>query len=438
MTSPNEAPPADAPASLGLAELIAIGVGGMIGGGIFSVLGMAVRLGGHSAPLAFAIGSLVALAAGYSYVKLALAFRSDGASFTYLERAFPKHPNVAGIAGWTVIVGYVGTLALYAFTFGAYGAHLLGAQDHHAVRMALSAGVLLFFMTVNLLGARTTGRTEDLVVYGKIILLGIFVVAGLGTVSAERLTPLLDRGPTAPFVAGALIFVAYEGFQLITNGVTETRDPERNVPRGVYGSIVITSLIYLGVAIVAMGNMDEQQLIAAEEYALAIAAGPSLGRAGPILVDVAALLATSSAINATLFGASRMMAEMATERRVPRAFSHRTRARVPWVAVVTLTLLDLGFTVFGTLEVIATFSSLTFLLVSIGVSVANLRLREQTGSRAGLVLLGLGLMGATVTLLCLHLLRTDPKMLAVVVGLFVVVAVAEVVFFEREGQGDGG
>ena len=123
---------------LGLPELIAIGVGGMIGGGIFSVLGITVEIAGHAAPLAFAVGSLVALAAGYSYVKLALGFHSDGASFTYLEHAFPKHPNIAGIAGWTIIVGYVGTLALYAYTFGAYGAHLLGSSGESGLRMILS------------------------------------------------------------------------------------------------------------------------------------------------------------------------------------------------------------------------------------------------------------------------------------------------------------
>ena len=420
--------------TLGLLELIAIGVGGMIGGGIFSVLGMAVGIAGHAAPLAFAVGSVVALAAGYSYVKLALGFRSDGASFTYLEKAFPAHSNLAGIAGWTVIVGYIGTLALYAFTFGAYGAHLLGEEENGALRMSLSAGVLLLFMGVNLVGAQLTGRTEDLIVYAKVILLGIFVAAGLGTVSVDNLTPVFDQGFTSPFVAGALVFVAFEGFQLITNGVTETRDPSRNIPRGIYGSIVITSLIYVGVSIVAMGNMDIQSLIAAEEYALAIAAGPSLGAGGPILVDIAALLATSSAINATLFGASRMLAEMATKKRVPEAFSHRTRTRVPWMAVVAIATLGTAFTVLSSLETIATFSSLTFLVVSMAVSAANLRLRKTTGSKAWIVLIGMALMTATIVLLIVHLGRTQPMTLAVVGGLFAVIAVAEVGFFARENR----
>ncbi|RMH00014.1 MAG: amino acid permease [Deltaproteobacteria bacterium] len=418
-------------AALGLPELIAIGVGGMIGGGIFSILGMAAKIAGHAAFLAFVLGCLVATAAGYSYVRLALTFRDDGASYTYLEHAFPKHPNVAGIAGWTVIVGYVGTLALYAFTFGAYAAHFLGEADQGLVRPVLSAGILLFFMVVNLLGVRATGRTEDLVVYTKIVLLGLFCAAGLTSVSVTRLTPLFDRGWTSPFVAGALVFVAFEGFQLITNAVTEIRDPDRNVPRGIYGSIWITSAIYVGVALVALGSMDVDRLVAAEEYALAVAAEPALGHAGSVLVDVAAMLATSSAIGATLLGASRMLAEMATERRVPRAFSHRSRQQVPWVAVVAMTALGLAFSALGTLEVIATFSSLTFLLVSIAVSVANLRLRARTGSRPSIVVAGLLLMSSTVVLLLRHLGAEQPRVLVTVVSLFVAIAVVEWRFFER-------
>ncbi|VAX23791.1 hypothetical protein MNBD_NITROSPINAE04-1738, partial [hydrothermal vent metagenome] len=391
----------------------------------------AVGIAGRAAPLAFGIGSLVAFAAGYSYIKLALCFHSDGASFTYLEKAFPKSPNIPGIAGWIVIVGYVGTLALYAFTFGAYGAHLLGDPGSGAARIVLSGSVLLFFMTVNLLGAKTSGTTEDLIVYTKVMLLGIFVVAGSRTVSANHLTPLFDRGPTSPFVAGALIFVAFEGFQLITNAVMETRDPDVNVPRGIYGSIAITSFIYIGVAVVAIGNMDIQTLVEAEEYALAVAAKPALGAAGAVLVDIAALLATSSAINATLFGASRMLAEMAGKNRVPQAFNFKNRTAAPWVAVVVITGLGLLFTLVSGLDTIATFSSLTFLLVSIAVSVANYRLRRQTRSSVWLIALGFTLMTVSVSLLLGHLWTHQPFTLIWVAALFGGIALSETFFFSR-------
>jgi len=416
---------------LGLFELIAMGVGGMIGGGIFSVLGLAVGISGHAAPLAFGIGSLIALAAGYSYVRLALTYRSDGASFTYLERAFPSQPNVAGVAGWTVVVGYVGTLALYAFTFGAYGADLLGKPQSGILRMALSAAVLVFFMLVNLSGTRASGKAEDLVVYAKILLLAVFAVAGFTSVRPDYLTPVLDKGVASVFMAGALIFVAYEGFQLITNAVCETRDAGRNIPRGIYGSIVITSVIYIVLAIVGVGNLTLPELVAAEEYALAAAAQPVLGEAGTILVGLAALLATSSAINATSFGAARMMAEMAREARMPKAFSFRSKMDVPWVAVIALTLFALAFTLASGLEVIAAFSSLTFLLVSIGVSIANLRLRAVTKSRIGLVFLGLGLMATTVLLLIVHLWQSSRDTLVWITAIYGVVIAAELLFSKR-------
>ena len=404
--------------ALGLLELIAIGVGGMIGGGIFSMLGLAVSITGHAAPFAFLIGSLVAFFAGYSYIRLALAFRNDGASYVYIKRAFPKKPHFSAMTGWTVVIGYVGTLALYAFTFGAYGADLLGRSDDHGLRMGLSAAVLLFFMFVNLRSAKTSGRTEDLVVYAKILILAVFAIAGLETADARNMQPLLDKGFASIFMAGALIFVAYEGFQLITNAVQETREPEKNIPRGIYGAIAITSSIYILLAIVAIGNLPEQRIVGAEEYALAEAARPVLGEAGVVMVGVAALLATSSAINATVFGAARIMAEMARERHMPAFLKARNADGAPWAAVVAMTLLGLAFALLGGLEIIASFSSMTFLLVSIGVSVANWRLRDQTGSNPRVIMAGLALMSTTVALLLLHLATEKPLTLLELLGLY--------------------
>nr|WP_261344291.1 APC family permease [Gimesia alba] len=412
--------------------MLAMGIGGMIGGGIFSVLGMAVNISGHAAPLAFLIGSFVALGAGYSYVKLALGFHSDGASFTYLDRAFPKHPNIAGIAGWTVIVGYIGTLALYAYTFGVYGAHLLGSAGSPTVRMVLSAAVLLFFMLINLQGVKSSGQTEVIIVFSKVILLGLFAVAGIFSIKQDHLFPVFEKGVSSVFIAGAMIFVAFEGFQLITNAVMETENADRNIPRGIYGSILITSLIYFGVAVVAVGNLTPIEIRAAKEYTLAIAAEPALGTAGGILVDLAALLATSSAINATAFGASRMMAEMATEKRMPHRFSFRSRTDVPWIAIVALTIISGAFTLLGSLETITLFSSMTFLLISLAVSVANLKLRKITNSNLWLILLGMTLMLTTIGLLVLHLWQENHQLFFWLGGAFALIALVEIAFCERE------
>ena len=421
-------PDATAHEKLGLPELIAIGVGGMIGGGIFSVLGIAVAIAGRAAPLAFAVGGLVALVAGYSYIKLALAMRNDGASFTYLERAFPRALFVSRLAGWIVIVGYIGTLSLYAFTFGAYGADLLGAPGSRAARIVLSNAVLLFFMVINLHGVRSSGRAEDIIVYTKIIIMSLIAVAGFSSMQRDHLTPMFENGVGSVFAAGAMVFVAFEGFQLITNAVQEIDRPGRNVPRSIYGAIIITTTLYLALAFVAVGSLTPAQLTAAEEYALAVAAEPALGDAGRVLVALAALLATSSAINATALGASRMMSEMATKRVMPPAFSFRSRNHnVPWVAIVTLIALAVVFSTMNSLDTIASFSSFTFMVVSFGVCIANFRLRRQTGAHPLLILCGMALIAVAVGLLVMHMWRASRATLINVAALYSLVVVVELV-----------
>jgi amino acid transporter len=326
---------------LTLRELLAIGIGAMIGGGIFSVMGLAVTITGNATPISFVLGGILALVAGYSYIKLALTFRDDGASFTYLEKAFPAYPFIASITGWTVILGYIGTMALYAFTFGAYGSDLLGFVESTTLRRLLSVGIILFFMIINLYGTTSSGMAEDIIVYSKIMLLGLLAIAGARGIQPAELSPLLDKGILSVFMAAALIFVAYEGFQLITNSVCETFRPAKNLPRAIYGSIAIVTIIYVTLSLIAVGSLPESQLIAAKEYALAITAEPTLGNGGRILVSIAALLATASAINATMLGASRMMAQMASQREMPKAFSFRNRDAVPWMAVVTMAVLTL-------------------------------------------------------------------------------------------------
>ncbi|MFQ5459040.1 MAG: APC family permease, partial [Myxococcota bacterium] len=249
------------------------------------------------------------------------------------------------------------------------------------------------------------GRAEDFAVFLKIALLAVLAAVGLHTASAVRFQPLVDQGGSSILLGGALIFVAYEGFQLITNAVCETRDPGRNIPRGLYGSIILTSVIYVVIAVVAVGNLDVAAIHAAEEYALAAVARPVLGNLGVVLVDIAAMLATASAINATIFGASHLAFEIASDNLAPGAFSFRNRAGVPASSAVVIALLALALTARGGLELIAAFSSMTFLLVSVGVSIANLRLRAETRSATAPVVLGLALMGATIFLLIYYLAR---------------------------------
>ncbi len=417
---------------LSLAELIALGVGGMVGGGIFSVLGLSALVSGHAAPLAFAFGGVIAILTGYAYVKLGLHFRSDGGSFTYLEHAF-RQRNIAGIGGWLLLVGYIGTMSLYAYTFGVYGAAMLGDRwDTPLMHHVLATGVLLLFLAINLGGVKTSGRTELILVAVKVAILGLFAVAGLLTLQTRHLTPVFNKGAQGLIMGAALIFVAYEGFELIPNAVNEMEDPERNLGRGIFASILITTLIYIVVALVAVGNLTPEEINRYKEYALAVAAKPALGQAGFLLIGLGALLSTSSAINATLFGTARLGMVMAQEEELPKAFSYTERTKpVPWVSLVAISAVTLVFVNIADLTVISSFASSTFLLIFMAIHLSAWRLHRRIGAQVWPLALGLLMAAFSWAMLMAYLWRHNPQSVAQIAAFYAIVVGAELLFSRR-------
>ncbi len=418
---------------LDLKQVIAMGVGGMVGGGIFSVLGLAISQAGHAAPIAFALGGVIALLTGWSYSRLGLAFRSDGGSFTYLERAFGQG-NIAGIGGWLLLVGYMGTMGLYAYTFGVYGSALLGGgvDEHSAMHHLLSSLVLLAFLGVNLYGVKEAGTVELLIVTIKVLILFLFAAIGLLFIKSDYVTPVFNNGHLGVLMAAALIFVAYEGFELIPNAVNEMENPERNLTRGILWSISITIVIYVLVSLVAVGNLLPEEIARYEEYALAVAAKPFLGEAGFMLIGLAALFSTASAINATLFGTARLGAEMAKAKRLPAAFGFRRRANnIPWVSLLVITGVTLVFVNSADLTIISSFASSTFLMIFSAINLSAWRLREQIGIKPWVPLLGLILSLMSWLALGVYLWQHDGDTLVWLGVFYAGVVVAELLFSQR-------
>ncbi|MCB1742407.1 MAG: amino acid permease [Gammaproteobacteria bacterium] len=411
---------------LTLAEVVALGIGGMVGGGIFATLGLAIDTAGHAVAIGLALGGVLALLTGYAYAHLGLRFRDDGGSFTYIEHAFGS-TAVAGIAGWLLVVGYVGTLALYASTFGAYGAALFVGDDGSTPWSTLLAMlVLATFLALNLAGGKVSGRTELLIVCVKLGILAVFGVAGLAIANHDQLLPAFDRGYGAPIAASALIFVAYEGFELIPNAIQEMDDPQSNLKRALLLSITITMLIYVVIGAVAVANLTTSQVIENEEYALAVAARPVFGAAGFALIGLAALLSTASAINATLFGSARLAMVMAREHALPTVFSMRERVRpVPWVALLVLSLLTAVFVLLADLQIIASLASATFLLIFAGVNIAAFRLRAEIGVSGWIPLLGTLLTLGSLVVLVGHTWRSAPNNLLWIGGVYLAAIVLE-------------
>ena len=158
---------------LGLIELIAIALGGMIGGGIFTILGISVSLIGVFTPLAIMMGGVIASFAAYSYVKLALYYKDEGATYSFFKKTFPNSKFAASLVGWWVVFGYISTIALYAYTFSSYAISSFEFAQDETIRKIIAGLIIFIFATVNSISVKIMGKIEDVLVYTKLIILSI-------------------------------------------------------------------------------------------------------------------------------------------------------------------------------------------------------------------------------------------------------------------------
>jgi len=386
---------------LGVPELIAIALGGMIGGGIFTVLGIAVSMVGVLAPVAIGMGGLIASLAAYSYVKLGVYYRDEGATYAFFKATFPGSPFAASLIGWWVIFGYISTLALYAYTFASYAISDLSFADNVWIRKGVAGLILGVFTMVNVWSVKGMGKIEDLMVYTKLVIL-VVISFVLMNHSHTTLPALMAKNNDTMFlnigIVAAVTFVAFEGFQLVINAVNEMENPVRNIPRAIYSAIFLATMVYIVIALGAILAIPFADIVANKEYALASGANQVLGHWGTDLVIVGALLATSSAISGTVFGASRQMAVVSRDGYLP-AYLHRREDNIPRNAILTMSGLAFLLVLSGSLSVILEFGSITFLVVSLLMAYANYRIRDKTGSSAGITIVSLaGLAAGTVTI----------------------------------------
>ncbi len=407
--------------NLGVPELVAIALGGMVGGGIFTILGLSVAMIGVFTPLAITLGGLIAALAAYSYIQLGVYYQDEGATYSFYKRTFPKSRFAASLIGWCVIFGYISTMALYAYTFSSYAISAFAFADNEWVRKLVAGGILLLFTLINLWSVKGMGKIEDLMVYTKLVILAIIAFVLINN-SHTSLPKLMGESPNfdllAILIVASLTFVAYEGFQLVINAVNEMESPEKNIPKAIYTAIFLAVLIYVVIALGAILAIPFEEIIQNEEYALASGADQVLGHWGTDLVVFGALLATSSAISGTIFGASRQMATIAEDGFFPSALTKRVK-RIPTNAIISMSTLAFVFVLVGNLKVILEFGSVTFLLVSLLMAFANFKIRKQTKSSLGITLLSLIGLSVGLVMIGYYEFITQPEQLAFIGGIYV-------------------
>jgi amino acid transporter len=375
--------------TLGYWEVVSIGIGGMIGGGIFAVLGLSVELAGGGAPVAFLIAGIIALVTSYSYARLSVRFPSQGGTVAFLDRAFGPG-LMTGSANILLWISYMVMLSLYSYAFGSYGASFFSPESQPFWKHVLISASVLGITGLNLLNAGLIGKAEDWIVALKLIILAVFIGVGIWGIDGARLAVSTWADPLNLVAGGMIIFLAYEGFELIANTAQDVRDPSKNLPRAFYSSVGFVIVLYVLVAIVTVGSLPVDKVAEAKDYALAEAARPSLGQTGFILIAIAAMLSTSSAINATIYGAARLSYIIAKDGELPEVLEKKIWGKPVEGLLITsgVTLLIANLTDISSMS---TMGSAGFLIIFAAVNAANAVLASDTGSRRMVSLLGVAL-----------------------------------------------
>ncbi len=361
-----------------LTEAISIGIGGMVGGGIFAVLGLAVTLSKGGTPLAFLLAGILALITSYSYVKLSKKYPDRGGTVKFINQGFGKTLFSGGINN-LLWISYIIMLSLYASAFGSYAPNLLaltgGELDFHIYASA----IIVLASIINYYSIKVVGMIESYAVVIKLVILIAFIGIGLygliGNPNLEQLSPENWEAPLQLLTGGMVIFVAYEGFELIANSAPDIKNPEKNIPRAYYISIIFVVLLYIIIAVVTVGSLSFDQIKTAEDYVLAEAAKPMLGQTGFTIITIAALISTFSAINASLYGGSRVSYEIAEDDELPHQFTYQLWNQPIGLLITGILTLTLTNTL--ELESISTAGSVGFLLIFSMVNFVGFKLYEE-------------------------------------------------------------
>ncbi len=362
----------------------------MVGGGIFAVLGLAVELAKGATPVAFLIAGIIAMLTAYSYSRMSLFYPNKGGTVHYINKGFGKNIFSGGTNN-LLWISYIIMLSLYAVAFGSYGAKMIKITNNYEMdKHILLTAIIVLSTLLNYISFKAVSIAESVAVFTKMIILGAFIIIGVyGLFSSDLIYQMEIKNWEAPIKivsGGMVIFVAYEGFELIANAVPNLKDPLKNVPKAFFISTFSVVILYILIALITVGSVSFDKIEKAQEYVLAVAAEPMLGKIGFTIISITALISTFSAINATLFGGSRVNYELATEDELPHEFT-----KFCWnqpIGLLATSVLTLIIANTMNLESISTSGSAGFLWIFALVNYSNFKLSNKTESNKFISLAG--------------------------------------------------
>jgi hypothetical protein len=416
---------------IGLGEALAIGIGGMVGGGIFAVLGLTIELAQGGATVAFFLAGIVSLLTAYSYAKLSLTFPHEGGTIEFINQGLGNN-LLSGSLNILLWISYIVMVALYAFAFGSYAATFFPDNVQLIARNSMIVVAVMGSAFLNILSAKIVGKSEVVIVVIKLVILVGIVALGLhvvinNKVDYTRLAVVNWASPFAIIAGGFLIFLAYEGFELIANSAEDIKDPKRNLPRAYYISVIFVIFIYMLAGAVTAGVLPMEKIATSRDFALAEVAKVFMNDFGFNLVVVAAVLSTFSAIAATLYGNTRLTRQLSHANQFPKILQKEIFNR-PIVGLLLTATLGMIVALLGDLDDISTLGSVGFLTIFFMVNLINFKLRKKTNSNAILTFFGMLCCLIAFVVLVIHAWLASPARFAAVIVVFVLSFAFEAIY----------
>ncbi len=408
---------------IGFWSAVSMGIGAMVGAGIFALLGEAGAIAGSAVYISFILGGIIALFSGYSLGKLGARFPSSGGIIEYLAQSYGVG-TFTGTMGIMMYFAAVVSLSLIAKAFGNYAVTFFNSEHVSLLRLFFTISVVVVFVVINLKGSKDVAFWERLTVAFKFSVLSVLSVVGIIYLNPALLEPSLYPPEKNIFFSLAITFFAFEGFRVITNTAEDMENPEKTLPRAMITAILLVMLLYVAVSFAVFGNLLADKVIAAKDFALAEAALPIFGHWGFVVVAIAALVSTASSINANLYAVTNITYQMAKEGELPAEFgkpiaNSREGLLISGLLVIVLSILF-------DLSEIAAVGSISILFIHFITHVGHLKLIRQTGASKTLVILAALTTLIAMVLSLIYVSRELNQVVNILIGFVVIALVTEI------------
>lgn len=399
-----------------------MGIGAMVGAGIFALLGEASAISGSAVYISFIIGGIIALFSGYSLGKLGARFPSAGGIVEYLSQAY----GVGFFTGTMSIMLFfsaIVSLSLIAKAFGNYAVTFMPGIVSPFWHHFFSIGIVILFVVINLEGAKNVAIWEKVTVAIKFTVLSIFSIVGISYLDPTLLSPNHYPPSSDIFFSLAITFFAFEGFRVITNTAEDMPDPAKTLPRAIMTAIGLVMVLYVAIAFAVFGNLSTEKVIAAKDFALAEAALPIFGQMGFTVVAITALIATASAINANLYAVTNVTYQLAKDGELPAIFgepiAHSREGLI--ISGVLIIILSLLFD----LSEIAAIGSISILFIHAVTHIGHLKIISKTGASRWAVSFAAILSLLAMVLALIYVSQISNQVIMILIGFVFVAAITE-------------